>query len=260
MSMPGYTKLFNSILASTIWREDDKTRIVWITLLALSDKNGVAEGSLPGLADLARVSIDDCKSAIVKLMSPDEYSRTADHEGRRIKQVEGGWAILNHAKYRSKMSSDERREYNRIKQREFREKKKSIPRQRKSITVNDSNSESAMSAHTKADTKAKADTDPLSSGFAVPACFEKIEGFAVALAGWIEHRKKIKKPATGRAVQILINKLSERPQDAIRALDKIVMSGWQSFEWDWIDKGSNGTHKYGGLRPEDVPQTIEFND
>jgi hypothetical protein len=26
MAMTGYTKLFNSILASTIWREDDKTR------------------------------------------------------------------------------------------------------------------------------------------------------------------------------------------------------------------------------------------
>ena len=48
--MAGYTKLFNSILQSTIWREDDKTRIVWITLLAMADKNGIAETSLPSLA------------------------------------------------------------------------------------------------------------------------------------------------------------------------------------------------------------------
>ena len=43
--MPGYTKLFNSILASTIWRADDKTRIVWITLLAMADKHGIVEAS-----------------------------------------------------------------------------------------------------------------------------------------------------------------------------------------------------------------------
>lgn len=158
MSMPGYTKLFNSILASTIWREDDKTRIVWITLLAMSDKNGVAECSLPGLADLARVSIEDCKKAIGNLSSPDEYSRTTDNEGRRIEKVDGGWAILNHAKYRSKMSADERREYNRVKQKEFRQKNPSTRRKQKSkmsMTVNDSQRMSALSAHTEA----KADTD-----------------------------------------------------------------------------------------------------
>lgn len=155
MSMAGYTKLFNSILASTIWREDDKTRIVWITLLAMADKNGVAEGSIPGLADLARVNIEEVESSLSKLMAPDPYSRTVEHDGRRIEKTDGGWVILNHAKYRSKMSKDERREYNRLKQREWREKhpskSKSTRGQQKSITVNDSNLQSAMSAHTKAE-------------------------------------------------------------------------------------------------------------
>lgn len=122
--MAGYTKLFNSILASTIWRAPDKVRIVWITLLAMAGKNGVAEGSIPGLADMARVSIDDCKAALAELEAPDEYSRTKDHEGRRIQSVDGGWLILNHAKYREKMSLDERREYNRQKQAEGRLKKR----------------------------------------------------------------------------------------------------------------------------------------
>ena len=50
--MSGYTKLFNSILASTVWSEPNETRIVWITLLAMADKNGIIEGSVPGLAVL----------------------------------------------------------------------------------------------------------------------------------------------------------------------------------------------------------------
>lgn len=153
MSMPGYTKLFNSILASTIWREDDKIRIVWITLLAMADKNGLAEGSIPGLADFARVSIEDVERALKSLQSPDKYSRTKTNEGRRIKAVDGGWEILNHPKYRAKMNADERRAYNREKQREWR------AGQKMSNSVIDGQSQiqmSPLSAHTEAEAEAEA--------------------------------------------------------------------------------------------------------
>ena len=33
-----YTKLANSSLTSTIWMEDDQTRIVWLALMAMADK------------------------------------------------------------------------------------------------------------------------------------------------------------------------------------------------------------------------------
>jgi hypothetical protein len=121
MAMTGYTKLFNSILASTIWREDDKTRLVWITLLALTDKNGVVEASIPGLADLARVSLEDCERALANLHKPDKYSRSKDHDGRRIETIDGGWLVLNRAKYRDKMSADDKRERDRDRQRRHRQ-------------------------------------------------------------------------------------------------------------------------------------------
>lgn len=152
--MTGYTKLFGSILASTIWREDDKTRIVWITMLAMSNREGVCEASVPGLADFARVSVDDCRAALEKLMAPDPDSRSQEHEGRRIAKIDGGWVILNHRKYREKMNADERREYNRLKQAEWRQKNKSL-------TVIDRQSQSAMSAHTEADAEADAVNTPL---------------------------------------------------------------------------------------------------
>lgn len=121
-SMAGYTKLFNSILASTIWRAPDKTRIVWITLLAMADKNGIAEGSVPGLADFARVSIPACRKALAELMAPDNDSRSQEYDGRRIEATDGGWRILNHRKYRERLNTDERREYFRLKKREQRSK------------------------------------------------------------------------------------------------------------------------------------------
>lgn len=118
--MSGYTKLFSSILASTVWREDKDTRIVWITLLAMADKNGMAEGSVPGLADFARLSVDETRKALIKLESPDPDSRTQVDEGRRIRTVDGGWLLVNHAKYRQKLNEDERREYKRVKQAQYR--------------------------------------------------------------------------------------------------------------------------------------------
>lgn len=149
----GYTKLFNSILASTIWREDDKTRIVWITLLALSNKNGIAETSIPGLADLARVSVPDCEMALKKLMAPDSYSRTKDHDGRRIEPCDEGFVLLNHAKYRAKMSADERREYNRVKQAEHRQKV--------STNVNEGQLQSALSLHSDSEAAPEANAEAI---------------------------------------------------------------------------------------------------
>jgi hypothetical protein len=120
--MSGYTKLFNSILASTIWEADDKTRIVWITLLAMADRHGIAEGSIPGLATFARVSVEDCEKAVKKLMRPDPHSRSKAKNGRRIEAIDGGWRLINHGKYREALNADERREYLRVKQQEHRQR------------------------------------------------------------------------------------------------------------------------------------------
>ena len=108
--MSSYTKLFHSILDSSVWQEDDRTRLVWITLLAMADKHGEIQASIPGVAKRAGVPLEAAESAIGKLMAPDRYSRTPDHEGRRIAKIDGGWEILNHAKYRFEASIEDCRE------------------------------------------------------------------------------------------------------------------------------------------------------
>jgi len=122
--MAGYTKLFSTILASTIWREPANVRVVWITMLAMADAEGHVDGSVPGLADLSRVTVDECQSALKTLSDPDYFSRTKTNEGRRIKEIEGGWVILNYVKYREAQPADLRREQNREAQRRWREKRK----------------------------------------------------------------------------------------------------------------------------------------
>lgn len=125
----GFTKLYNEIVLSSIWREDDKTRIVWITLLAIADENGVAKCSIPGLADAAKVSLEDCELAIRKLTSPDPHSRCEDFEGRRIEWSPeyGGFIILNYLRYRELRPRDveKNREYMRNYMREKRRQEKS---------------------------------------------------------------------------------------------------------------------------------------
>ena len=92
--MSGFTKLKSSIIQSTIWDEAHHIRILWITILALSDSRGVVESSIPGLAKAARLTIDECLDGIKKLESPDRWSRTKEYEGRRIRPIDGGWLVL----------------------------------------------------------------------------------------------------------------------------------------------------------------------
>ena len=122
--MAGYTKLFSSILDSTVWQESKETRIVWITMLVMKDRRQVVEASVPGLAKRAGVTIDEAEMALERLRTPDPYSRTQEHEGRRIENVDGGWLILNGERYRDKMSADEVRAYKAAKQKEYRKRKK----------------------------------------------------------------------------------------------------------------------------------------
>lgn len=145
--MTGYTKLFSSIVTSTVWGEPDHVRLVWITLLALSNRDGIVEASIPGLAKMAGVALEDCEAALQRLEGPDKYSRTKDFEGRRIAPVDGGWQLINHRKYRDKLSKEERTEYNRVKQQESRQRKLT------SADTVDGVDKSALSADTDTDNR-----------------------------------------------------------------------------------------------------------
>lgn len=116
--MVGFTKLQSSIIQSTIWRADKDTKILWITMLALSDKDGIVEGSIPGLADSARLSIEETEKALQNLMAADPYSRSKESGGRRIEEIDGGWFIINYQKYRAPTSTERVRKHRKNKKKE----------------------------------------------------------------------------------------------------------------------------------------------
>lgn len=148
-----FTKLFGSILASTVWQEPDATRLTWITMLAMADKEGLVSASVPGLAHMARVSVPQCEEALRTFLAPDPYSRTPDHDGRRIEADAGGWRLLNHAMYRAIRDSEDRREY----QRQWdRDNRKRNPTKSDSGLSDSDESDPARPnpTHTEADTEA----------------------------------------------------------------------------------------------------------
>ncbi len=126
INMRGYVKLFGDILTSSVWTEPSHVRLVWITLLALSDADGTVRASVPGLASVARVDLRECEEAIRVFEEPDKYSRSTEHEGRRLEKMEGGWKILNYEKFRARLSRTDRREYHAHWMREHRKKLKSL--------------------------------------------------------------------------------------------------------------------------------------
>ncbi len=120
-----YTKLAHSILGSTLWVEDDHTRIAWFTILALADRNGEVTASIPGLASIARIPVESCRIAIAKFLAPDPDSRTKTDDGRRLEEIPDGWFVINHEKYRA-MDSDEDRKFKAAdRQRRYRDRRRS---------------------------------------------------------------------------------------------------------------------------------------
>jgi hypothetical protein len=124
----GFTKLFGTIVTSSIWVQPDDILRTWIALLAVADKYDVAPVSLPGLASLCRTSEERMREIIVVLESPDPDSRSLEDDGRRIRKVDGGYFIINREKYRLSKNEDDKREYMREYMRKYRDLKKNDPK------------------------------------------------------------------------------------------------------------------------------------
>ena len=149
-----YTKLSSTLVHSTVWRESAETRVVWITMLALADQHGEIQASIPGLADVARVTVGQCERALAVFLAPDPYSRSKTLEGRRIVAIPGGWSIVNYDLYRGLLSLDHRRALARDRQARKRERDRhDVTRD---VTPSHAKSRQAVSSKQKQEAKAEA--------------------------------------------------------------------------------------------------------
>lgn len=233
--MPNYTKLFNSIITSTIWSEDDKTRIIWITMLAMSDKNGEVHASIPGLARVSSMTIQEAESAIGKLMSPDPYSRTPDNEGRRIAKIDGGWELLNHGKYRLMASKEDAKSATAERVKRHRLRNADVTQCNADVTVG------RDIAEAEADSKKEKKPRKKAISVELPLPYES-QQFAQAWQSWLDFNKEKNKPMPLTTIRLQLAKLKRFGEaGAIQSIEASMESNYAGlFEPKQI-KNPSGT-------------------
>src|SRR5215469_16754263 len=98
-----YSKLFASVVHSSLWCEQDHVRLLFITLLAVADRDGHCWGSRSGFERLAMLDRKACskRNPWSVVMSPHKDSRdrlrNPENEGRRLREIPGGFEIINYA-------------------------------------------------------------------------------------------------------------------------------------------------------------------
>lgn len=98
--MNRWTPLWNMIVDSSVWEEDDATCKVFVTLLALKDPDHVVRLTAYQIGKKANKPEAEVLKALKILSSPDRRRiEPQEHEGRRIERVEDGWLVLAGQKY-----------------------------------------------------------------------------------------------------------------------------------------------------------------
>jgi hypothetical protein len=103
--MAGYTPVFDSVFQGTLCGRWPDTG-VWLCLLALADREGRIDSTIPYIAAVTGIPEETLTECIQRFMSPDPASRTKTDDGRRLAFIDPdrswGWRVINHAKYREK--------------------------------------------------------------------------------------------------------------------------------------------------------------
>jgi len=223
--MSGYTRLFSSILASSIWSEPDPVRIVWITMLAMADKYGMVTASIVGLAHQARKTVEEAERAVAVLSAPDRYSKNPANEGRRIEAVPSiGWRVLNYEEYRNGMDNDPEAAANRERQRRHREKLKEEAEALHNVTSRDSVGGVGVDSDSKKGVQGE--TKPAKPTVDLPFASDS---FAAVWSQYLEHRTRIRKPMTPYAQKLALAKLPKVEADAVRWINTAIEKGWQGI-------------------------------
>jgi hypothetical protein len=118
-----YAKLFSSITESSLWSASKETRLLFLSMLARANAVGFVEASVPGLARISNLTLEETQRALDELCAPDPYDKSGNNEGRRLVKLDGGWGLVNYEVYRNRRDEEERREYMREYMARYRKKK-----------------------------------------------------------------------------------------------------------------------------------------
>ena len=119
-----YGKFFASAFTGSMMAAGADVFAVWAYVIAHGAR-GHVELNADHLAVLIGATPERMRAAIDKLCEPDPRSRSTANEGRRlVRDGEYQYLVTNLEHYRRILNEEERREYNRVKKREERDRKK----------------------------------------------------------------------------------------------------------------------------------------
>jgi len=122
-----YGKIFNTLFTGSMRGKGD-LQLVFMYLISNATADGICDFTPQCISDATGKPLDLIHACIEELQTPDEMSRTRTDNGRRIALLDDGrtwgWRIINYDMYRKIGSGDDLRTAERLRKREYRDKKK----------------------------------------------------------------------------------------------------------------------------------------
>jgi hypothetical protein len=222
-----YGKIFDSMYEGTLYGHWEAI-VTLQQMLVLCNSEGVIDMTPQAIAARTSIPLDIIERGIKILSDPDPHSRTPGEDGRRICLLDShrpwGWYLVNHAKYQ-KMTSREAKlsaDRERIAEKRKHNKNNNVANSRK---ASQSVASVANVAHAATATDAPTNADAKNKVAPLPDWIDP-----EAWAGYVEMRKRIKKPMTERAAKLVVESLGRLKQagnDPSAVLDQSTQNSWQ---------------------------------
>ena len=232
--MPGWTKLHSRIVVSSIWQQPDNVRLLWVTMLAMADADGIVEASVGGLAKMANLNAAAPREALNVLMSPDEDTSDGT-TGERVLSVPGGWFIINHASYRDRRTKKQVDTAERVRRCRARKKE---DQQTENVTRGNARSVPPSSSSSSS---SGSESEPVKKRSAPARRPEDVPD--TVWADWKDHRRR-QKASTSQTV--IDNLRAEGDKIGLKLKDVLgmqVTNGWRGFQASWVKRPRAETTK-----------------
>lgn len=209
-------------------------------MLAMADSRGRVWGSIPGLANRARVSVDAARTAINTFLSPDPDSRTKAADGRRIEAMEGGWRLINHEKYRSIRDQESAKEAKRKYINERRKKERNALNVDQGISTVDQSrslSNAVERCRDNAEAEAEADTEKEESKPKTISAILSDDGLPEDLiVEFLAYRTKLGAKLTPRAWGGIKKEIIKANMGLEDGVTMLMARLWRGFDASWVTK------------------------
>lgn len=132
---------------------------VWAYVVSNTNQHSVVELNPDVVAFLLGCNSSEVEQAIENLCAPDPKSRCKDNEGRRLlKEGQFQYFVPTHKHYREMKTTEEKREYNRVKKQEERARKSAVNqsvKNVKNVNTTEAEAEALSDSYPEAESESK---------------------------------------------------------------------------------------------------------